>query len=233
MGLPSFPFGFPIFRFIRQEPPPVLCWTLLETLQPLATLDGFNGRHLCNRYRSLRCILPLNNGIGSPSCVRFFSHFPFYIFRHRRRKNHWVDFSLAWLCFFSFHHPLVRIYKTLNSEPASFPPYWAFLACRSIMISMPANSIYIQQPNNTIQIELLFLILLVYMTCVEPVWHYWRNLVELATCIDHVANDDEEKKWTLKEGAAHRYMSKERRTDGPSAHQHRPVSVCPYGLLAL
>lgn len=35
----------------------------------------------------------------------------------------------------------------------------------------------------------------------------------------------------LKEGAAHRYMSKERRTDGPSAHQHRPVSVCPYGLL--
>lgn len=58
------------------------------------------------------------------------------------------------------------------------------------------------------------------MTCVEPVWHYWRNLVELATCIDHVANDDEEKKWTLKEGAAHRYMSKERRTDGPSAHQH-------------
>lgn len=94
------------------------------------------------------------------------------------------------------------------------------------MISMPANSIYIQQPNNTIQIELLFLILLVYMTCVEPVWHYWRNLVELATCIDHVANDDEEKKWTLKEGELHIGTCQKR--EEQTGHQHTSTGRFPF-----
>jgi len=60
-------------------------------------------------------------GLG-PSSVRLSPYIPFFFLQHGA-----IAFTSPWLArFFSFHHPLVRIYKTLNSEPATFPPYWAF-----------------------------------------------------------------------------------------------------------
>lgn len=96
-----------LFRFIKQETS--LC---VRAHQPLATLDGFNGRHLRNASLRTVTVLPHN---------RPFSCFTYHIFLLLSALG-----ILA--CSFLLYHPLVRINKTLNSEPKVSFPCWALLA---------------------------------------------------------------------------------------------------------